>query len=177
MAKVRPRWFPAIAGPLLGYLALGVWCDGYRNVIETAGHVTLYGVNRLTLLLFHTTLPLACVLVLAGSGIAVGVSIGAPLLAVPTVIVSHVFLIMVRLFDCAKGPMPISLLAPVSTPFGDLSGLTIAYWQADALVISVVITATIAMSTQASGAPWLLAFFPAALVIVWMTRRRLSQVE
>ena len=60
-------------------------------------------------------------------------------------IVFALFVIAIRIMSATKGRMPLALLTPIPTPVGDFSGLVVAFWQADALLVtatvSVIVTA------------------------------------
>jgi len=128
-------WITALASVLLAYMAAGVWCDGLRNATENAGPTSLYGRSILTMIGSHALLPaLACV-VLGSIGAGAAVSGGAAISVLTWWILSTVFIVLVRILDCAKGPMPIGLLLPIVTPAGDVSILNVIAWQFDAPLI------------------------------------------
>ncbi|RII90270.1 hypothetical protein DZF96_17410, partial [Clavibacter michiganensis] len=130
------RVIAAVGAALVGFLALGVGADGFRHVVDVASAPPLYGIPTGRLLLLHAVLPstagVACAL--AGAGIAVAGGADAVALVVAPAVV--LLLVVVRAFDAAKGPLPLSVMAPVVTPAGDASGLVIAAWQADALLLA-----------------------------------------
>lgn len=165
-------WVPTIAGALLGYLALGVWSDGFRHAVEAAGGTPLYGFGDGRLFLLHASLPVLCVLVFAGIGAAVAVAVGTAPLGGLSAIGFLSFTITVRIFNAVKGQMPLALLAPVPTPFGDLSGLFIAYWQADALIITCTLGTAVTFAAL-SGPLWLAVLVPAGALMLYLTRRKL----
>jgi len=94
------------------------------------------------------------------AGGRIAVAVGAPISVLPRWMLVSVFIVLVRILDCAKGPMPIGLLLPVVTPVGDVSILNVIAWQADALLI-VLTTAgglTVLFSTVGpEAAVWLTA--------------------
>ena len=168
-------WLPTLTGSILCYLALGVWSDGFRHAIEAAAAAPLYGVRSGRLLLLHSILPVLCVLVFAGAGAVVSTASGAPVLGVFAAITISLFAVTMRIFDSAKGPMPLALLAPVPTPLGDFSGLLVLYWQADAVIITGMVATALTLAA-ASAAIWLSLFLPAAAVMLVLTRRRLARL-
>jgi len=62
-------------------------------------------------------------------------------LASPAVLV--LILVLVRLFDSAKGQPPPAVMVPVVTPAGDLSALAMLAWQLDAVLISALLGAAV----------------------------------
>lgn len=130
------RVLPAVGAAVVGFLALGVGADGFRHVVDVSSAPPLYGIATGRLLLLHAVLPatagVACAL--AGAGIAVVSGAGVVALVVAPAVT--LLLVAIRAFDAAKGPLPLSVMAPVVTPAGDASGLVIAAWQADALLLA-----------------------------------------
>lgn len=153
-------WAVALAGVLLGYLAAGVWCDGLRNANENVGPSSLYGRSALTMIGSHALLPgLACLL-LGSIGAIAAVTGGAPIGVLPWWMLVSVFIVLVRILDCAKGPMPIGLLLPIVTPVGDVSILNVIAWQADALIIVLTTAGGLSVLSSTAGpeaALWLTA--------------------
>ncbi|MFC5930438.1 hypothetical protein D6T64_18720 [Cryobacterium melibiosiphilum] len=148
-------WLTALAGASIGYLAVGVYCDGLRNAAENAGPGSMYGRSALTMIGCHSLLP--CVAALAFGGLGVLVA-GASGTAFPWWLLLAVFIVLVRVLDSAKGPMPITLLLPVPTPLGDVSILNAIVWQADALLIIVAVAGGLTVNFHAHGlgaAVWL----------------------
>lgn len=130
------RWAIALPGALLAYLAGGVRGDGLRDSSANATGSSLYGWAIGPRTLAHALAPLTATIVfgstgvlLAGSGHASG--LWWVLLAV--------FTMIVRVYDGAKGPLPVLLLMPVVTPIGDLSVLNVLLWQSDAILFALAI--------------------------------------
>ncbi|WP_104128551.1 hypothetical protein [Cryobacterium sp. Y57] len=140
-------WITALAGVSLAYLGVGVWCDGLRNAADNATPGSLYGGSPLTLLGAHSVIPLLAAVVFGSLG-AVGGAVGG---AVAWWMLLAVFIVLVRVLDCAKGPMPIGLLLPVPTPVGDVSILNAMAWQADALLIVLVVAGGLTVHVGAAG--------------------------
>src|SRR5699024_6273432 len=145
-----PEWIPAAVGAGISYAALGVFTDGLRHAAETAAAPPLYRYSTAGLYGLHAILPalwaIACTLIgasLAPAGTSLGLVISMGSLAL--------FVVAARVYDSAKGPLPPVLLTPISTPAGDLSGLLVIAWQADALLIVTITTATILSTTGASA--------------------------
>ena len=153
-------WVVALAGVLLAYVAAGVWCDGVRHASENVGPSSLYGRGALTMIGSHALLPTLACLLLGSIGVIAAVVGGAPIGVLPWWMLVSVFIVLVRILDCAKGPMPIGLLLPVVTPVGDVSILNVIAWQADALIIVLTIAGglSVLFSTVGPGAAiWLTA--------------------
>lgn len=167
-------WVPAVAGASLAYLSLGVWSDGFRHGVQTWGQPAFYGVGGRRLLSLHAVFPVLSVLVLAGTGGLIAVTVLGVPSGLLTALGCSLYLVCVRVYDAAKGPMPPSVLTPIPTPVGDASGLVVAYWQAEALVVGPVVAAIVA--TTASGIPWVLVvLLPVSAVVLLFTRSRLHR--
>lgn len=151
-------WAAALSGALLAYLAVGVLCDGLRSATENAGPSSLYGWNAVPMICAHAILPgLAC-LVLGSIGAVTATLSGAPVAALPWWALLSVFVVLVRVLDCAKGPMPIGLLLPIVTPMCDVSILNVIAWQADAVLIVLAVAGTLTVMHTTAG----------AVAVVWL---------
>ena len=153
-------WVVALAWVLVAYLAAGVWCDGLRNANENVGPSSLYGRSTPTMIGSHAMLPGLTCLLLGSIGTVVAVAIGAPIGVLPWWVLTSVFIVLVRVLDCAKGPMPIGLLLPIVTPMGDVSILNVIAWQSDALIIVLAAAGGLTVlhsNTGPEAALWLVA--------------------
>jgi hypothetical protein len=170
-------WVVALAGVFFAYLAAGVWCDGLRNANENVGPSSLYGRSALTLIGSHALLPgLACLL-LGSIGAIAAVAVGAPVGVLPWWMLTSVFIVLVRILDCAKGPMPIGLLLPIVTPVGDVSILNVIAWQADALIIVLITAGGLSVLFSNAGpeaAVWLAAGIG---IVAALAARRIRALE
>ncbi|HEV7948326.1 MAG TPA: hypothetical protein VGP24_01040 [Glaciihabitans sp.] len=141
------RWAPALAAAVLAFLAVGVFSDGARHAAAIAGQPPLFRATPLQLAALHTPFPAIIATVFLGAGAALTSFVGAPAEAIAWAVLLGIFLVLVRLFDAAKGPLPVELLMPVPTPVGDVSILSVIVWQSDALLISLI---------AAGGLTWLM---------------------
>lgn len=160
------------AGSLVVFCGLGTLCDGVRHAVVLAVGPTYLGLGRWRTLALHSVAP---ALVLAGGGLA-GVAgahaiggqahVAVPALALPLVLA-------VRVWSSAKGPLPAALLTPVPTPVGDVSGVNVALWLADAPVLATLAGAGAAwLVTAGSGGPAaLVAVVGVALVLAGVRSR------
>ncbi|WP_156807542.1 hypothetical protein [Acaricomes phytoseiuli] len=173
-------WLPAGAGSVLAYFGLGVFCDGFRHAAEATAAPTIYGYPPLRLYLFHSIFPITWSLAtLAVVGIAMSVS-GVTTISLGAWIAGVMILAIlsgVRVYDSARGPLPPVLLTPIPTPFGDLSSLVVLAWQADAILISASLGASIigVMSTGMLLPSIFLALLSLA-ALGWLTQRRLVRL-
>jgi hypothetical protein len=139
------RWMLAVPAAFLAYLAVGVWCDAVRHGVESAGTPTLYGRSPLSLVLAGAIAPLLAAVVIGGSGALIGVLASAVpggmtlLQPLGWWLLLAVWIVVLRTFDAAKGPLPILLLMPVPTPFGDASSLNVLIWQSDAVLLALLV--------------------------------------
>ena len=138
-------WITAVFGATVAFLALGVWSDGFRHAAETVHELPLYGFAIAKQFALHSLLPIVGVIVFVGAGATAALAVGATAASVSMSIVFALFVIAIRIMSATKGRMPLALLTPIPTPVGDFSGLVVAFWQADALLVtatvSVIVTA------------------------------------
>lgn len=168
-------WIAAGTGAVVGFLALGVWSDGFRHSAESASAPTLYGVSPAGMFALHATFPLLAGAVCASLGAIVAVALGAPVLGLAAAIVCSTVLVAVRLYDAAKGQLPLSVLAPVPSPMGDLSSIVVMVWQADALLLAVAaIVAAITAVAELGAGGLLLITIPIAWAILMGARGRMA---
>jgi hypothetical protein len=167
-------WIPGIGAALVGFLALGVWADGFRHVVDVSSAPPLYGITTGRLLALHAVLPVTAGVVsaLVGAGVAVAQGAGAAALAAAPAIA--LVLVAVRAFDAAKGPLPLAVMAPVPTPAGDASALVVAAWQADALILACGAVVGVVTATAAAGPIGAAVAIPAAAGIAYRARRRIA---
>ena len=176
----------------LGHLGMGVWSDGFRHTVQASAAPPLYGVSDEQLMALHALLPIVIVFTLGlGAGLialvlsnlgAVG-ALSSGLWALPAVVPAIIlavagllFTIVVRAYDAAKPPMPVSVMTPIPSPMGDLSGMSIALWQADALLIAVVLPTAITALVLSAGWLGLLLYVPASVLLLLGARRRVAAI-
>jgi hypothetical protein len=172
-------WIAACAAAIVGFLALGVWSDGFRHVAEVAAAPPLYGVSTLRLLGLHAALPVVGGVVFSAAGVGVGSVLWGEVLgagdvwpALAAAVLSVLLLVLVRVYDSAKGPLPLTLMAPVPTPAGDASALVVAVWQADAVILSGVVVGVTVVSVAGGLGGGVLVAVGLGVVVGWMARRR-----
>lgn len=149
---------------LLAYAAIGPWCRGLRAAAETVGGFALTPSPPAALLLRHVVVPGALAVVSLGGAAGIASS-SAPLLAASAGTVTALVALLLRLAGALKGPLPQSLLAPVPTPVGDMSGANVALWSIDGVVAAVLIGGLLAAIASASALGGLLAA-PAVLALL-----------
>ena len=138
-------WITALAGVSLAYLGVGVWCDGLRNAADNATPGSLYGRSALSMIGSHAVVPVLAAITFGSLG-AMGDNNN-----VAWWMLLAAFIVLVRVLDCAKGPMPIGLLLPIPTPVGDVSILNAIAWQADALLIVLIVAGGLTVQVGAAG--------------------------
>ncbi len=134
-----------VAGALALWLASGSFVDGMRHGVQTLGAPALFGQRAEHQVVLHALGPLLVLeLCVALGGVAAVLgggdlgALGLPLLAVPVVVLD-------RLRDAAKGPLPLRLTMPMPTPQGDPVVLMMIAWQIDALLLALVLVGAIAV--------------------------------
>lgn len=170
-------WVVAGAGAATGFLAAGVFSDGFRHAAEASTAPPIYGVSTHRLYALHALLPMAVALVAAAVGAAVAVAVGTPPVAIVVGALLLPALVLLRAYDSAKGDLPVVLLTPASTPVGDASGLLVLAWQADSLLAAAVLGSTVC-ALAGSGRPVLALLVVLAVIVVLplALRRRLDNL-
>ncbi|SFR33836.1 hypothetical protein SAMN04488591_0376 [Microbacterium azadirachtae] len=161
-----PTW-GAVAG-LLAYVGVGPLSDGLRHAVAMSADLPLYGVSDRALVSYHTVFPAVGTAIFLGLGSVIASLWGSGrsswhLIATTAVLV--LLTIAVRVCASVKGPMPVSLLAPASTPMGDLGAIIRLLWLFDAVLL-----AALAGAFAATGA-WYSACAELALVVLLVMRR------
>lgn len=151
-------WLFGAMGALLVYLALGVTTDGFRHAFDCAAMPALYGYSTRRLYLLHAAMPLLFAVGTATLGWIIAALAGLPVASGVAGIVAGVpLVVLMRATDSAKGDLPPALLLPQPTPLGDMSGIMIATWQADAVLLAAIF---------GGGTAWLLTLgTPVAMVL------------
>lgn len=172
-----PAWVLTSVGSVAAFTALGTLTDGFRHAAETRWAPTLFGHSTARLFLLHATLPLAVALVCSLVGAVLARAAGWSSAGLIGAAVLGLLVVAVRALDSTKGPLPLTLLTPAPSPAGDMSGLMVMTWQADALLLAVGLGVGLTLLPSAGG---LLvtagAAVVAAAVLIAMTYRRLTQL-
>lgn len=168
-------WWVAIGlGSGFGYLGLGVLSDGVRHAVEAGAAPVLYGVGDLQLVALHSLLPTLGAILLGGLGLFLSLILGGSLWSSALGGGALLLGVAVRVYDAAKPPMPLSLLHPVPTPAGDASGIAVALWQVDALLIATLTPVALGAAVLTLG-PWAaLLLVPVLGLVLAGARRRLA---
>lgn len=168
-------WVAVAAGAAVGFMALGVGSDGFRHAAATAGSPPLFRTSTGRLFLLHALFP--CLwggLGMVGGAVIAQIALGASN-GWGTAGIIAFFLLTVRAYDSAKGLLPPILLTPSPSPAGDLTGLIVLAWQADALIIATAVPSLLVATAGGSAAALIVrgALIIAALVL--LTKRRLRR--
>ncbi|MFC0249434.1 hypothetical protein ACFFIO_13090 [Citricoccus parietis] len=168
-----------VAGALLVYLGSGWVSDSWRMVRDEFLTEPLYGPAHGGLLGRHFPWTLISVAMSSGVGIlAAGLGMvafgfaGAPwdpaqvLPVVATVLIA----LPARFMSEMKSDLPLSLLTPVGTPFGDFSGVMILAWQVDSLILVISAVVLLDLIGPGTGAVILVATVLCAGLAVGLSR-------
>lgn len=159
------------AAALVIFIGLGPLADGLRHASEAAAAPALYGFSRITHVALLAVFPAS---VEFASAVTAGLAVApaAPLGVLATVLTGAVVLLC-RVLHSAKGPLPLALLSPVPTPFGEASSLVVLGWQLDALLVSAAIGALTGFAS-ANRDPALVLGAPVVVggLVVWLAARR-----
>ncbi|MCW4457224.1 hypothetical protein [Microbacterium sp. MPKO10] len=156
----------ALAGAvsaLLAYAAAGAWSDGLRSHADNIGAPTLFGFRAGTGILMHVVTPLLAMILLLLAGVAlvtVPAAGGSPAAPPPedaslwtAALALGVLACALRAHGAVKGPMPLRLLAPISTPAGDASILVITAWALDGPVLAIIAGLVLVMAVPGGVLP------------------------
>lgn len=170
--SASPTWL-ALLGAGLIYGGLGSLTDGFRHAAETASAPALYGYSAAKLYVLHAAFPLlmSVLATTLGGALALMTDDGDST-SLFLVAMSATFIVTVRAYDSAKGPLSQTLLTPIDTPIGDMSGLWVLFWQGDALLLALlVVVIAIQPQTLLIGVMIMLMGMLLVLLMAW---RRLT---
>lgn len=184
-AAVRPGapgWAAAIAGVaalLSAYGAIGPWCRGLRAAGESAGSAPLLPLSSGGALARHLIVPgaFAVGMLTAGAALAATVSGADPLPAAAAGLTAAAIAVLLRLSGALKGPLPLGLLAPVPTPAGDLSAVSVLLWTLDGVMAAALVGAVLGALVASQ---WIAAAGAAAIAVAllaWWAVARLRAAE
>ncbi|HEX7350685.1 hypothetical protein [Brachybacterium sp.] len=162
-------WGAVLLGAAALWGAGGTLVDGIRHGVHTLGAPALFGQSAATQVVLHAIAPLLLLSLLAALGgtltgvVAAGFAVdGGPGLsgtglweAVLLPVALAPVMIIGRVRDAAKGPLPLALVTPMPTAQGDLSILPMLAWQSDAILLALVCGAVLA-GLGLLGPAWLL---------------------
>ncbi|HEY5221837.1 MAG TPA: hypothetical protein VIJ18_02140 [Microbacteriaceae bacterium] len=154
--------------------------DGLRDSSANATGASLYGRAIGPRTISHALAPAATAIVFGGVGAGLARLAGAErtgsAASVAWWILLAAFIVIVRVYDSAKGPLPVFLLTPVVTPAGDLSVLNVLLWQSDAVLLTLALGGGLTVAFYSGAAGVVVAVIWLVLgggVIALLARRRL----
>lgn len=155
---------------IAGLAGMGPLCDGLRHGVDVVTSLRIYGRPDARVLGAHLLAPmLVASTTLAGVAVGMGAS---PASALVSAVLLGAALTLVRGYDAARGPLPLSLTMPIVTPAGDLSAMMIALWQLDAALIAVLAGAALA-AMMGGGALGAAVVVLTLAGVIWGWRHRL----
>lgn len=137
-------WLLGTIAALLAFAGLGPLTDGLRNAARVASDFPLYGLSDSRLLLYRVPYPAVVALTINGiSTIAFSTALGASQ-SVSMALGTYICLLALstRIISSLKGSMPLELLSPAPTPFGDFNALVRILWAFEGLIISMIVGAS-----------------------------------
>ncbi len=174
LLPATPSALLAGAAGLLLYIGSGPLTKGVQHAAHVAGDYPLYGISDRQLVLLHTPFPVIAMMVtLAAAATTTALISGAVLgTALAGACAIGGITIALRLGNALKGPLPPTLLTPVSTPVGDLSVVMQVGWAFSDLLLALLAGLASAM-IPASPIPVILLTIWVAVVLVarWKKRR------
>lgn len=173
-------WVLVGVGSLALWLASGTVSEGIRHAVATLGAPGLFGQSAERQVLLHAVVPLVLVTVSSGLGgltvdLASAGQGSAGMLVLPLLLAP--LLVVGRVRDAAKGPMPLRLTMPMPTPAGDTSVLPMLAWQADALLLALAAGIALRLALGASPLAIVVVVALAATVFVVGARSRFSALR
>ncbi len=152
------RWALVVGAALVSHAAASALVDGARHGIATIGAPGLFGQSAGRQVLCHLTVPLLVAALAAGSGALAAVlsgAGGAP--GVTAAVLLAPLLVIGRVRDAAKGPMPLRLTMPMPTAQGDASIIPMLAWQADGPLLAIATGVLLAIGAGIGPAAALIA--------------------
>ncbi|WP_156156804.1 hypothetical protein [Microbacterium azadirachtae] len=167
-----PMPFWGGAAGLLAYLGVGPLSDGLRHAVAMSADLPLYGVSDRALVSYHAAFPAIGTAIFLGVGSVITSTWGSGLFNLQLTATTAVLVLLtvaVRVCASVKGPMPVSLLAPVSTPMGDLGAIVRLLWLFDAVVLAALGGA---FAATAAWYPACVELVLVVLLIMWRWSKR-----
>lgn len=129
-APESPTALMTAAAGLLLYMASGTLTRGLRYAAQVASDYPLFGVTDATLMLVHTPFPVAIMLLLSiGSTVIAALTSELSCgIAIAATCALGALILLARLCNALRGPLPPVLLSPAPTPIGDLSVVASLIW-------------------------------------------------
>lgn len=149
-APATPGWALGAAAGLVLFAGLGPLTDGVRHAAQVAADFPLYGFSDERLLSYHALFPLAVtIIVLLVTVIVCSLLIGSSaIMPIVSSLVLGALALIARVSNVLKGPMPPTLLTPITTPMGDLGAAARLMWAFDGVLFAVLIGASVALALQ-----------------------------
>lgn len=152
------RWTLVAGAALVSHAAASALVDGARHGIATIGAPGLFGQSAGRQVLCHLPVPLLVAVLAAGSGALPAVLSGAGGAAgVTAAVLMAPLLVIGRVRDAAKGPMPLRLTMPMPTAQGDASIIPMLAWQADGPLLAIATGVLLALGAGIGPAAALIA--------------------
>lgn len=152
------RWTLVAGAALVSHAAASALVDGARHGIATIGAPGLFGQSAGRQVLCHLLVPLLVAALAAGSGALPAVLSGAGGAAgVTAAVLMAPLLVIGRVRDAAKGPMPLRLTMPMPTAQGDASIIPMLAWQADGPLLAIATGVLVALGAGIGPAAALIA--------------------
>lgn len=168
------------AAALAVHAGLGAFTDGLRHAAANVASPGRYGGTDARLVVAGGIGPVLVGLL----GLAVGLGaaalgssdVGAVVTALGWGAALVPALVVLRVFDAAKGQLPPELMTPVVTPVGDGSALLVLLWQLDAVLLATGLGALTGLGLV-DAEPWRWAAWLAGLaaLVLWRARARLRR--
>lgn len=158
----QARIWLTIAGTLTTYAGAGWTGEGWRVLRDELRLPPLLGHRIGGPFARHLPWPLLLAGALTAAAVLVATAMGAASEAVALGGVALVLALSARLLREMKHLLPVDLLVPLPTPFGDLSGMRVLLWQLDGP--AVVIAGAVLLTGWSS--PWAVVV---VAVLAWLT--------
>lgn len=148
LVPTTPGWLLGAAAGVIAYAGLGPLTDGIRHAASAASDFPLYGISDEHLLAHHALFPMAViVVVLLPVGLVCSIVTGT---GTGTAIVSFLALgllaLLTRINTALKGPLPLALLTPMTTPAGDPMAAIRMAWALDGPLLAAASGAAVALA-------------------------------
>ena len=150
LVPATPSWLLGAAAGVIVFAGLGPLTDGIRHAVSVASDLPIYGISDARLLANHALFPLTLVVVvvIAAAIVCAMITGTAPGAAAISSVALGLLALVTRINNALKGPLPLILFTPMSTPAGDPMAAVRMAWALDGVLLAALGGASAALAFE-----------------------------